>query len=129
MIASRSQKEMESIGSISRKENRYARSKNGRRDLKIQIFVGNDYGLTSCENVKIMGDSERLKAVETRCVRIKVRRFENIGEGRRNTIGWSVNKNNRQLINWKSKMFRGIKMNRSKQSIRLKSRSTNMNEY
>jgi len=104
MIASGLQKELESNGSISGKENCYARSMNGRKDLKIEICVGNDYGLTSCENSEVEGDSEKLIAVEIRCVQIEVWRFKNIGEGRRNTIGWSGSKINRQLIYWKSKI-------------------------
>ena len=107
------------------------RSKNERKDLKIAICVGNDYdyGLTSCESSKVEGDSEKVIAVETRCVRIEVRRFKKIGDGRRNTIGWSGNKINRQMIYWKSKIRRGIKMTRSMESIGSKSRSKNKNEY
>ena len=97
MIALGSQKELRSNGSTSDKENHYTRSKNEDKDLKIAIRVGNDYGLTSCENLKVEGDSGKVKAVETRC-------FKNIGEGRRNTIGWSGNKIDQQLIYWKSKI-------------------------
>ena len=78
MIASRSQKELQSNGSIIKKENRHARPKNGRNDLKFEICIGIDYGLASCKNPKVKGDSEKVKAVETRCVWIKVRRFKNI---------------------------------------------------
>ena len=105
MIASGSQKELRSNGSTNGKENCYTRSKNERKDLKIEICVGNDYGLTSCENSKVEGDSEKGKAVETKCVRIEVRRFKNIGEGRRNMIGWSGNKTKWQLVYWKSKIL------------------------
>ena len=40
-------KALESNGSISGKENRHARLKSGDKDLKIEICIGNDYGLTS----------------------------------------------------------------------------------
>ena len=82
-----SQKELRSNRLISGKENHYSRSKNGHEDLKIEICIGNDYGLTSCDNSKVKGDSGKVKAVETRCVRIEIRRSrKKIGEGRRNTI-------------------------------------------
>ena len=129
MIASGSQKELRSNGSTSGKENRYTRSKNEHEDLKIALFVSNDYGLTSCKNSKVEGDSEGVIAVETRCVWIEVWRFKQIGEGRRNTIGWSGNKINRQLLYWKSKIPRGIKMTRSMESSGSKSRQKNKNEY
>ena len=89
----------------------------------------NDYGLTSCKNSKVEGDSEKVKAVETRYVRIEVQRFKNIGEVRRNTIGWSGTKIDWQLIYWKSEIRRGIKMTRSIESIGSKSRSKKKNEY
>ena len=104
MIASGLQKNLKSNGSISRKENRYARFKTGRKDLKVKIRVGNDCGLVTYKNSKVERDSEKAKAVETRCVRIKVHRFKKIGEGRRHMIGWVGNKINRQLIYWKSKI-------------------------
>ena len=56
MIASGSQKELGSNRLTSGKENRYTRSKNEHEDLKIALRVGNDYGLTSCENSKVKGD-------------------------------------------------------------------------
>ena len=59
MIALGSQKELKSNGLISGKDNRYATSKNGRRDLKIEICVSNKYGLASCKNWKVKGDSEK----------------------------------------------------------------------
>ena len=96
--------------------------------MKFENFVGNDYGLTPCKNLKVEGDNEKAKAVETRCVWIEVRQIKKIGEGRRNTIGWSGNKINRQLIYWKSKIRRGIQMTRS-MAIGSKSRSKNKNEY
>ena len=103
MIALGLQKELQSNRSISGKENRYARSKKGRKDLKIEICVGIDYGPTSCKNLKVEGDSEKVKTVETRCVWIKVWRLENIGEGRRHIFGWLGNKSS--FIR-KSKIFR-----------------------
>ena len=96
MIALGLQKELQSNRSISGKENRYARSKKGRKDLKIEICVGIDYGPTSCKNLKVEGDSEKVKTVETKCVRIKVRLLrKKVGEGRRDTVGWSGNKDDR----------------------------------
>ena len=53
MIASGSQKELRSIGSISRIENHYARSKNRRNDMSFEVCVGNEYGLTSCTKLKV----------------------------------------------------------------------------
>ena len=109
MIASGSQKELRSNGSTSGKENRYTRSKNKRGDLKIAIRVGNDYGLTSCKNSKIKGDSKQMRAVETKCVRIEIRQLrKKIGERRSNIIGWSGNNIDQQLIYWKSRICRGI---------------------
>ena len=125
MIALGSQKELRLNGSTSGKENCYTRSKNERGDLKIAIRVGNDYGLTSCENLKVEGDSGKVKAVETRCVLIEVWCFKNIGEERGNMIGWSGNKIDQQLIYWKLEIRRGIKMTRSMESIG----SKNRNEY
>ena len=72
MVALVLQKKPTSIGSISGKDNHYARSQNGREYLKFGICVGNDYGLVSCKNLKVEGDSEKVKAVETRCVQIEV---------------------------------------------------------
>ena len=117
MIALGSQKELNLNGPISGKENCHARSENGRKDLKFDIRIGNDYGLASCKNLKVEGDSEKVKAVETRCLRIEVGSFKNIGKGRRNTIGWSGNTIDRQLIYWKSKIRRGIKMTSLMESI------------
>ena len=128
MIDLGSQKELKSIGLISGKENRYLALKNGRKDLKIEIFVGIKYGLTSCKNSKVEGDSKIAKAVETSCVRIEIRWLrKKIGEGRINMIGWTGNKTDRQLIYWKSKIHWGDKMTRSTESIGFKPRSKNKN--
>ena len=59
MIALGSQKELRLNRPTSGKENCYTRSKNERKDLKIASCVGNDYGLTSCENLKVEGDSKK----------------------------------------------------------------------
>ena len=37
------------------------RLKNGHTDLKIEIHVGIYYGLTSCKDLKVEGDSENVK--------------------------------------------------------------------
>ena len=71
-----------------------------------------------------------MKAFETKCVRIEVwRSRKKIREGKRNTIGWLGDKNDRQLIYWKSNIRRGRKMTRSTESIELKSRLKNKNEF
>ena len=53
------------IKSISGKENCYARSKNGCKDLKFEICVGNKYGLTSLEILKVKEDNERGKQLKS----------------------------------------------------------------
>ena len=75
------------------------------------------------------GRQLNMKALESRCVQIKVRQFKKIGEGRRNTMGWSGDKNDRQLIYWKSKIYHGIKMTISLELIDLESGLKNKNEY
>ena len=88
-----------SSGLISGKDKCYVRPKNGRKYLKFEICVGNDYGLALCENLKVKGESEEVKLVETRCMQIEVWQSKRkIGEGRRHMIGWLGNTNNWQLI-------------------------------
>ena len=81
------------------------------------------------QNLKVKGDNENVKAVETRCVRIEVRRFKKFGEGRINTMGWSGNKTDQYLIYWKSKIHWGINMTRSMESSGSTLRTKNKNAY
>ena len=57
MIVLGLQKELRSIGPISGKEKIYARLKNERVYLKFEICVGNNYGHTSCKNLRVEEDS------------------------------------------------------------------------
>ena len=55
-----------------------------------------------------------MKAIQMRFERIEMwQSRKKIGEGRIDTIGWSGNKTDWQLIHWKLKIRWGIKMTRS----------------
>jgi hypothetical protein len=125
------------LASNGRKKIERARPKDERGDclsrhanLKVETWILNVAAVAMCENVISKQNVERMKrTLELKCEVwpwIEVRRSrKKIGQVRRNTIGMSGNENDRLLIYWQTQDFRGIKRNRTMESIGSQSKAKN----